>query len=195
MMINFFHYLLFHSLFWSLLTAVPLVSALPPPKVSVFFLCIPSLCSTSEDCNAQMTVDCVYFDIITVEYFICVFFRARQLMPPCFSSLQTPKTGYASQSVRLTSWSSPLPCKILLYVYTCIFFENLNFLPLFFLFYFFLTFVQPECFLENRKLLELYNFMASVLAQVFLLHVSVVHQPLDSPNLLFFSLSCNTMAA
>lgn len=29
--------------------------------------------------------------------------------------------------------------------------------------------------------------MASVLAQVSLLHVSVVHQPLDSPNLLFFS--------
>lgn len=138
-MINFFHDLLFHSLFWSLLTAVPLVSALPPPpKVSVFFLCIPSLCSTSEDCNAQMTVDCVYFDIITVEYFICVFFRARQLMPPCFSSLQTPKTGCASQSVRLTSWSSPLPCKILLCVYTCIFFENLNFLPLFFYFIFFL---------------------------------------------------------
>lgn len=40
--------------------------------------------------------------------------------------------------------------------------------------------------LENRKLLELYNFMASVLAQVFLLYVSIVHQPLNVPILLFF---------
>lgn len=71
--------------------------------------------------------------------FCFVFFRARQQMQPCFSSLQTSKTGYASLSVRRISWSSPLRCswqKMLLdCVYTCIFFENQKFLL-------FLTFVQ-----------------------------------------------------
>lgn len=102
-----------------------------------------------------MTTNFPYSD--TVKRFIFVFFRARQQMQPCFSSLRTSKTGYASQSVRQISWSSPLHCswqKIFLdacvYIHAFfLFLENLKFL---------LFYMCTRVILENRKLLRVVQF-------------------------------------
>lgn len=45
---------------------------------------------------------------ILTELSLCIS-RFKQLRLPCFSSPQTWRTGYASLSVRVTSWCSPLP--------------------------------------------------------------------------------------
>lgn len=103
------------SLFWSLLTvttalpAVSLVSALPSPQVNAFsFLFLHFLITTFKSTNDDDRQILSWFQLHHSWVFFSVFFRRRELMQPCFSSLQTQKTGYASPSVQLTSWSSPL---------------------------------------------------------------------------------------
>lgn len=94
--------------------ALPVVSevlTLQSPQVKVFpFLFLHFHTLTFKSTLNDYWLLTTTFFIATLSWLniLSVFFRPRQQSLPCFSSPQTWRTGYASLSVQVILWSSPL---------------------------------------------------------------------------------------